>query len=76
MKVEFKAGNRVVKCVSSMTEADRLIKELLDVRNNNSLWEIIERTRGNNIEAVIPATEALDEIMGTMFDVFDVNLPA
>ena len=42
MSVEFKSGRKIVKSVSTVAEANSLIRELVAIRNNDSMWEIDE----------------------------------
>ena len=40
---EFRAGRkRVVKSVSTVEEAKELMREMIKIRNNDSLWENID----------------------------------
>ena len=47
------------------------MRKLIKVRNDDSMWEIVEKTIGNNVEVVIPASIVVDKIMGTTIDIFN-----
>ena len=63
MSVEFKSGRKIVKSVSTVAEANSLMKELVAIRNDNSMWEIDE-------SGTMSAWSAMDEALGTSVDVF------
>ena len=64
---EFRAGRkRVVKSVSTVEEAKELMREMIKIRNNNSLWENIDVKTGH-----LRAVDELEKLVGTIFDVFD-----
>ena len=64
---EFRAGRkRVVKSVSTVEEAKELMREMIKIRNNDSLWENIDMKTGH-----LRAVDELEKLVGTIFDVFD-----
>ena len=63
MKFEFRSGRKVVKTVSTSDEVNTIMRKLIKVRNDDTMWEIIEKTIGNNVEVVIPAEKVIDKIM-------------
>ena len=64
---EFRAGRkRVVKSVSTVEEAKELLREMIKIRNNDSLWENIDVKTGH-----LRAVDELEKLVGTIFDVFD-----
>ena len=71
MKFEFRSGRKVVKTFSTSDEFNTIMRKLIKVRNDDSMWEIIEKTIGNNVEVVIPAEKVIDKIMGTTIDIFN-----
>ena len=71
MKFEFRSGRKVVKTVSTSDEVNTIMRKLIKVRNDDTMWEIIEKTIGNNVEVVITAEKVIDKIMGTTIDIFN-----
>ena len=64
---EFRAGRkRVVKTVNSVEEAKALMREMIAIRNNDSLWENIDVKTGH-----LRAVDELEKLVGTISDVFD-----
>ena len=64
---EFRAcRKRVVKSVATVEEAKELMREMIKIRNNNSLWENIDVKTGH-----LRAVDELEKLVGTIFDVFD-----
>ena len=64
---EFRAGRkRVVKSVDTVEEANNLMREMVAIRNENSLWENIDVKTGH-----LRAVDELEKLVGTIFDVFD-----
>ena len=64
---EFRAGRkRVVKSVSTVEEAKELMREMIKIRNNDSLCENIDVKTGH-----LRAVDELEKLVGTIFDVFD-----
>jgi len=64
---EFRAGRkRVVKSVATVEEAKELMREMIKIRNNDSLWENIDVKTGH-----LRAVDELEKLVGTIFDVFD-----
>ena len=64
---EFRAGRkRVVKSVETVEEANNLMREMVAIRNENSLWENIDVKTGH-----LRAVDELEKLVGTIFDVFD-----
>ena len=64
---EFRAGRkRVVKSVSTVEEAKELMREMIKIRNNDSLWENIDVKTGH-----LRAVDELEKLVGTIFDVFE-----
>ena len=67
MSFEFRAGRkRVVKSVKTVEEANELMRRMIAIRNENSLWENIEVKTGH-----LRAVDELEKLVGTIFDVFD-----
>ena len=64
---EFSAGRkRVVKTVETVDEANKLMRAMIAIRNNDSLWENINVKTGH-----LRAVDELEKLVGTIFDVFD-----
>ena len=64
---EFRAGRkRVVKTVETVDEANKLMRAMIAIRNNDSLWENIN-VKTEHLRAV----DELEKLVGTIFDVFD-----
>ena len=64
---EFRAGRkRVVKSVETVDEANKLMRAMIAIRNENSLWENIDVKTGH-----LRAVDELEKLVGTIFDVFD-----
>ena len=64
---EFRAGRkRVVKSVETVDEANKLMRAMIAIRNENSLWENIDVKTGH-----LRAVDELENLVGTIFDVFD-----
>ena len=67
MSFEFRAGRkRVVKSVETVDEANKLMRAMIAIRNENSLWENIDVKTGH-----LRAVDELEKLVGTIFDVFD-----
>ena len=67
MSFEFRAGRkRVVKSVETVEEANTLMREMIRIRNENSLWENIDVKTGH-----LRAVDELEKLVGTIFDVFE-----
>ena len=67
MSFEFRAGRkRVVKSVETAEEANKLMRKMIAIRNENSLWENIDVKTGH-----LRAVDELEKVMGAIFDVFD-----
>ena len=67
MSFEFRAGRkRVVKSVETVEEANKLMRKMIAIRNENSLWENIDVKTGH-----LRAVDELEKLVGTIFDVFD-----
>ena len=64
---EFRAGRkRVVKSVATVEEAKELMREMIKIRNNDSLWENIDVKTGH-----LRAVDELEKLVGTIFDVYE-----
>ena len=64
---EFRAGRkRVVKSVETVEEANTLMRYMIAIRNDDSLWENIDVKTGH-----LRAVDELEKLVGTIFDVFD-----
>ena len=64
---EFRAGRkRVVKSVETVEEANNLMREMVAIRNENSLWENIDVKTGH-----LRAVDELEKVMGAIFDVYE-----
>ena len=64
---EFRAGRkRVVKSGATVEEAKDLMREMIKIRNNDSLWENIDVKTGH-----LRAVDELEKLVGTIFDVFE-----
>ena len=67
MSFEFRSGRkRVVKSVETVEEANELMRSMIAIRNENSLWENIDVKTGH-----LRAVDELEKLVGTIFDVFD-----
>ena len=67
MSFEFRAGRkRVVKSVETVEEVNELMRSMIAIRNENSLWENIDVKTGH-----LRAVDELEKLVGTIFDVFD-----
>jgi|TARA_B100002003_G_C13933599_1_gene453432 hypothetical protein len=67
MSFEFRAGRkRVVKSVETVEEANALMRKMVAIRNENSLWENIDVKTGH-----LRAVDELEKVMGAIFDVFE-----
>ena len=67
MSFEFRAGcKRVVKSVETAEEANELMRSMIAIRNENSLWENIDVKTGH-----LRAVDELEKLVGTIFDVFE-----
>ena len=67
MSFEFRAGRkRVVKSVETVEEANELMRRMIAIRNENSLWENIDVKTGH-----LRAVDELEKVMGVIFDVFN-----
>ena len=66
MSFEFRAGRkRVVKSVETVEEANALMRKMVAIRNENSLWENIDVKTGH-----LRAVDELEKVMGAIFDVY------
>ena len=64
---EFRAGRkRVVKTVETVDEANKLMRAMIAIRNENSLWENIDVKTGH-----LRAVDELEKLVGTIFDVYE-----
>ena len=64
---EFRAGRkRVVKTVDTVEEANTLMRYMIAIRNDNSLWENIDVKTGH-----LRAVDELEKLVGTIFDVYE-----
>ena len=67
MSFEFRAGRkRVVKSVETAEEANKLMRKMIKIRNENSLWENIDVKTGH-----LRAVDELEKVMGAIFDVYE-----
>ena len=67
MSFEFRAGRkRVVKSVETAEEANKLMRKMIAIRNENSLWENIDVKTGH-----LRAVDELEKVMGAIFDVYE-----
>ena len=67
MSFEFRAGRkRVVKSVETVGEANKLMRKMIAIRNENSLWENIDVKTGH-----LRAVDELEKVMGAIFDVYE-----
>ena len=67
MSFEFRAGRkRVVKSVETVEEANDLMRRMIAIRNENSLWENIDVKTGH-----LRAVDELEKLVGTIFDVYE-----
>ena len=58
---EFRAGRkRVVKSVETVDEANKLMRAMIAIRNENSLWENIDVKTGH-----LRAVDELEKLVGT-----------
>ena len=64
---EFRAGRkRVVKTVETVEEANTLMRYMIAIRNDDSLWENINVKTGH-----LRAVDELEKLVGTIFDVYE-----
>ena len=64
---EFRAGRkRVVKSVETVEEANTLMRYMIAIRNDDSLWENIDVKTGH-----LRAVDELEKLVGTIFDVYE-----
>ena len=64
---EFRAGRkRVVKTVETVEEANNLMRYMIAIRNDDSLWENINVKTGH-----LRAVDELEKLVGTIFDVYE-----
>ena len=64
---EFRAGRkRVVKSVETVDEANKLMRAMIAIRNENYLWENIDVKTGH-----LRAVDELEKLVGTIFDVYE-----
>ena len=67
MSFEFRSGRKnVVKSVETVEEANTLMRYMIAIRNDDSLWENIDVKTGH-----LRAVDELEKLVGTIFDVFD-----
>ena len=67
MSFEFRAGRkRVVKSVETAEEANKLMRRMITIRNENFLWVNIDVKTGH-----LRAVDELEKLVGTVFDVFE-----
>ncbi len=67
MSFEFRSGRKcVVKSVETVEEANELMRSMIAIRNENSLWENIDVKTGH-----LRAVDELEKLVGTIFDVFN-----
>ena len=63
---EFRAGRkRVVKSVETVEEANTLMRYMIAIRNDDSMWELDEST------GHLRAADELERLVGVVFDIFD-----
>ena len=62
---EFKSGRKVIKSVNTFDEANALMRSMIAIRNNDSMWELDEST------GHLRAADELEKLVGTVFDIFD-----
>ena len=66
MSFEFRAGRKnVVKSVETVDEANTLMRSMIAIRNDNSMWELDEST------GHLRAADELERLVGVVFDIFD-----
>ena len=63
---EFRAGRKnVVKSVETVEEANTLMRYMIAIRNDDSMWEL-DKSTGH-----LRAADELEKLVGTVFDIFD-----
>jgi hypothetical protein len=63
---EFRSGRKnVVKSVDTVDEANTLMRSMIAIRNDDSMWEL-DKSTGH-----LRAVEELEKLVGTVFDIFD-----
>ena len=63
---EFRSGRKnVVKSVDTVDEANTLMRYMIAIRNDDSMWEL-DKSTGH-----LRAADELEKLVGTVFDVFD-----
>ncbi len=66
MSFEFRAGRKnVVKSVETVDEANALMRSMIAIRNDDSMWELDEST------GHLRAADELERLVGVVFDIFD-----
>ena len=63
---EFRSGRKnVVKSVDTVEEANTLMRYMIAIRNDDSMWEL-DKSTGH-----LRAADELEKLVGTVFDIFD-----
>ena len=63
---EFRSGRKnVVKSVETVDEANTLMRAMIAIRNDDSMWEI------DNSTGHLRAADELEKLVGVVFDIFD-----
>ena len=67
---EFRSGRKnVVKSVETVQEANELMRKMLEIYKDDSLWDCCVKHVLENDE--LPAYAKFDKLLGTKFDVYD-----
>ena len=67
---EFRSGREnVVKSVETVQEANELMRKMLEIYKDDSLWDCCVKHVLENDE--LPAYAKFDKLLGTKFDVYD-----
>ena len=66
MSFEFRSGRKnVVKSVETVDEANAMMRSMIAIRNDDSMWEL-DKSTGH-----LRAADELEKLVGTVFDIFD-----
>ena len=66
MSFEFRSGRKnVVKSVETVDEANAMMRSMIAIRNDDSMWELDEST------GHLRAADELERLVGVVFDIFD-----
>ena len=62
---EFRSGRkRVVKSVETVEEANKLMRKMIELYEDDSLWDYDKKDK-------LPVYAKFEELLGTTFDIYD-----